>query len=324
MEFTLTYDLDDAGWAEMNIENAEGETNITISYLRDSLRELAEAAKEIGSGANSAEVVFMDEPGHTTLVLNRVDDLLKYEVRWYDPYYNREFKVKLSGETTPARFVSEVKKELRVLFDEYGEAGYIQKWIGHKFPYDLMRELEKIDDIRSSLEKMKACEQEGRKLSEIDTQALLVERVLDLADYDVCDLAVVCRASRSPTTSEFDVEVFKDGELFLAIEVKALSSGQFNIDKRNIGRLTNVDGKWKNRDGDGVGQLRRYCLNWKDRLTRNTIPILTNGERWCLFKSEEFIDEDKAGDFFDIDDSVIQASVGDESFERKIIDYIRC
>ena len=56
------------------------------------------------------------------------------------------------------------------------------------------------------------------------------------------------------------------------------------------GSLSQDKNRYKNSDGDGVGQLKRYCLNWGDKLSENTIPILTNGKKWIFFKKNEFIE----------------------------------
>ena len=324
MEFTLTYDLDEAGWAYLDIEDDGGKINITISYLRDSLREMATVAKELVEGAESARVVFLDEPGETRLVLNRKDDVLSYEVQGGDDWGDRELKVLMSGKTTPTRFVSEVKKELQSLYEEYGEALYVQRCIHYKFPTDLLQVLTRMDEINKTVENINTYEEEVGDISESDTQVLLVEKVLGIAGYDVFDPFVVRRASRSSTRPEFDVEVYRDGKLFLAIEVKAISSQEFNIDQQEIGQIQIKNGQWKNKAKDGVGQLRAYCCNWKNKLTEETIPILTNGERWCLFFPKEFVDEKNASDSFKIEECAIIGSVEDCDFDEMIIKRIRC
>ncbi|MEM4406595.1 MAG: hypothetical protein QXS68_06070 [Candidatus Methanomethylicaceae archaeon] len=155
-------------------------------------------------------------------------------------------------------------------------------------------------EIKAILDVFCTAQKCDRKLSEIDTQVLLVEPILYLAGYDIYDPYIVKRASRSRKSQEFDIEVYKGHILLLAIEVKALSSNEFNINSdRGVGALKEEEGKWKNYGGDGVGQLRAYCLNRRNKVLCCTTPILTNGQRWALFTSRKFLDKESAKDRID-------------------------
>ena len=66
------------------------------------------------------------------------------------------------------------------------------------------------------IKKFEDYEKDGKKISEADTQTVLVESVIDLVGYCVIDPNVVKRASRAGKGSqEFDLEVYKDNRLFL-------------------------------------------------------------------------------------------------------------
>ena len=169
-------------------------------------------------------------------------------------------------------------------------------------------------------------EENGKRLSEIDTQILLVEPVLCHAGYDIFNPYIVKRASRSPQSQEFDIEVYKNGNLFLAIEVKSFNSSEFNIRKFNagnrIGALSKQNQQYENSKEDGVGQLRAYCLNWNNnKISVNVIPILTNGKEWVLFNMRLFRKKPTCP----INREMIrdQAEVTDENFYEKIIKKIK-
>ena len=164
-------------------------------------------------------------------------------------------------------------------------------------------------------------ETNGKKLSEIDTQVLLVEPILCLSGYNLYDPEIVKRASRA-NKQEFDIEVYKKSKLFLAIEVKSLSSQEFNISKinnsNNIGKLKKNNNEWKNLGGDGVGQLRKYCI--ERELSGDTIPVLTNGKEWVLFNMKDFINnvEEKVNSNM----LLSRAYVTDKEFYENIIEKI--
>jgi len=144
----LNYALEDAGWATVSLECGEQRVEMTASYLHDSLRDLASAAKAIAAGRPEVRVVFMDEPGEHQLVWRRMaGDTVEVEVLWYDDWKSLELSNskgvrKLLGATTVAQVRGQVLSELQRLLRENGEAGYREKWVEHDFPAEQLRELE--------------------------------------------------------------------------------------------------------------------------------------------------------------------------------------
>lgn len=144
----LHYDLQDAGWATVTVECGDQKVEMTASYLHDSLRDLASAARALMSSETQATVVFMDEPGEHQMVLRRINDKeVDLEITWYDDW--RSWKMhegpgrrRLSGKTTIAHVRGQVLSELRRLLDENGETGYLGKWGQHPFPIAEMLDLE--------------------------------------------------------------------------------------------------------------------------------------------------------------------------------------
>ena len=134
----------------VSIQDESQSFDITVSYLHDSLRNLAEAAKELRDGADAARVIFMDEPGEIQLILAQGKDTLHYELRWFDDWNSwgmhpdDNFKVVHQGTTTIQQFSGEVNKELKAILKQYGEDGYKERWIEHEFPIDLMRVLQQV------------------------------------------------------------------------------------------------------------------------------------------------------------------------------------
>ena len=150
MGFTLTYELCGAGWADVRIQDGAEQIDVTVSYLHDSLRELAMAARALCYGATQTRVVFMNEPGEIQLHLLRSDETVDFEARWYGDWNSwgmhpdDKYKLLLRGTTTVKRFVGEVYSVLCSLSKEYGLDEYKEKWIEHDFPSDLLNELTKM------------------------------------------------------------------------------------------------------------------------------------------------------------------------------------
>jgi hypothetical protein len=144
----LHYDLHDAGWATVTVECGDQRVEMTASYLHDSLRDLASAARALARGGTEATVVFMDEPGEHQMVLRWINDKdVEVEIMWYDDWrswkmYDGPGRRRLFGKTTAADVRGQVLSELRRVLDENGEAGYLKKWGEHPFPMAEMLDLE--------------------------------------------------------------------------------------------------------------------------------------------------------------------------------------
>ena len=144
----LEYTLAGSGWADASVSDGEFAVFMQVSYLHDSLANLAKAALDMGAGAQEATVVFMDEPGEHQLVLHRREqDALTVELRWYDDWASwglvpvDRYATVLTTRTSRAELRAEVLKVLDRLNETFGPAEYRQLWIEHDFPIDLHQEL---------------------------------------------------------------------------------------------------------------------------------------------------------------------------------------
>ncbi|WP_346881765.1 hypothetical protein [uncultured Algibacter sp.] len=145
--FFIEYKISGAGWASGKIGNNEKTITMGVSYLHDSLKELAQSAIDI-KNAELKTIVFMDEPGEYILLLKRRNDnIIKYELRWY-PDWNSwnlisedNFKLKLKGETTVTKFTNQVRNILIEILKDLTPEEYEEKWINHKFPMDEYKSL---------------------------------------------------------------------------------------------------------------------------------------------------------------------------------------
>ena len=186
-----------------------------------------------------------------------------------------------------------------------------------------------IAKIRARLDRIKRC---SRTLSEIDTQVLLIEPVLQLAGWDVGDPNCIRRASRDPREEAFDIEAClgapnNDNSLRLAIECKSIYSEEFNFSKvcsrAKVGKLKQAtDDRWVNIQKDGIGQLRAYSLNFRAKFSSaDSLAILTNGEKWIVFDNTQFLNNPSEK----ISEKAIKvyAALSDSDFENKIVEIIR-
>ena len=138
----LNYILENAGWAIIEINNGEKIIKINISYLNDSLQNLAESAIEIRNKSEKT-VVFMDEPGEHWLILKKKENNeLHYELRYYEDWASwnliseDNYKIKIKGVTTITNYINEVRNNLVNIYEKHGIENYKLKWIEYEFPIE--------------------------------------------------------------------------------------------------------------------------------------------------------------------------------------------
>ena len=72
---------------------------------------------------------------------------IEYELRWFEDWTNwssknnEKYETKITGKTTLPKYVNEVRKNLKEIYEEFGIENYKAKWIQHDFPIE---EYEKI------------------------------------------------------------------------------------------------------------------------------------------------------------------------------------
>lgn len=145
---TIDYKLFDAGWAEASFSSSSKSHMVVVSYIHDSLRDLAKAAIVLGDEAETVTVIFLDEPGEHQLILDRLSgNNLNVSIRCFEdwttgvPFPETEFTTVFEATTTISLFRSEVARVLTSLLEEHGEAGYREKWVLYDFPMAEYRRL---------------------------------------------------------------------------------------------------------------------------------------------------------------------------------------
>lgn len=141
----INYKLEDIGWATGTIGNGEKGVSFPISYLNDSLKELAESAIDIVSSEQKS-VLFMGEPVDWKLTINNIDNKeITYELKKFDDGVSKDnYTTVLAGNTGIVDYVTQIKNILSAILHEFGIEKYKEKWIQDEFP---LAEYEKLKDV---------------------------------------------------------------------------------------------------------------------------------------------------------------------------------
>jgi hypothetical protein len=124
-----------------------------VSYVHDSLRDMASAAVAMCRGAREVTVVFMNEPGEHHVVFRRLEkDLVQIDVYRHEDWTSwgmdkGEPTLVLTGQTKLAHIRGQVLSVLQRILKEEGPDGYKRRWLEHDFP---ARELAELSQVTSS------------------------------------------------------------------------------------------------------------------------------------------------------------------------------
>lgn len=138
----FSYRLTGTGWAEARVGDGDRSVALSVSYLSDALGELLLAIACLQEGAEEAQCFWEEEPGEYRWLFRREDDavvvtIIAFEDCW--PHLpNEAGEVVFTTKASLKDIATTVVTGCRAVLDNWGEAGYLKKWVEHPFPTDLM------------------------------------------------------------------------------------------------------------------------------------------------------------------------------------------
>ena len=147
MKIGIEYNLEEHGWATVVLTNGVDTYDSCVSYLHDSLGELAQMAIDLKNGVPETKTVFMDEPGELQLIVRVEDDEAYYEARWFNDWASwnmhpeSEYKVVISGRSSTTRIIQQITTVLWNIYQNIGPEQYKKRWVEHEFPIRQFKEL---------------------------------------------------------------------------------------------------------------------------------------------------------------------------------------
>lgn len=152
MAFSITYSLENSGWASAQLTTEQKSEQTTISYLHDTLANLTDAALSLlTTPLIPQKVIFMSEPGESQLRLTpERSGSIQVELRRYDDWQSwgmcpeEKYQCLLQTESTALAFALTVQAVLDNLWLTYGPELYKAKWLEHDFPTNQYCELTRL------------------------------------------------------------------------------------------------------------------------------------------------------------------------------------
>ena len=136
----IGYVLSGTGWATLTFRADAGPVAFAVSYLHDSLGDLARMGLELAKGANTATAVFMDEPGEVHLVVTGDADAMAFELRRYRDWASwgitalDDYEMLEHGAIARVDLVRNIHAVLERLYVDVGIERYRELWVEHDFP----------------------------------------------------------------------------------------------------------------------------------------------------------------------------------------------
>ena len=136
----IGYVLSGAGWATFSFRADAEPMTFAVSYLHDSLGDLARMGVDLVKGAQSTTAVFMDEPGEVLLVVTGDKGDLGFELRSYADWASwgmtaaQNYVVLASGRIRRVELVRNIHAILERIYMDLGPAKYRELWVRHDFP----------------------------------------------------------------------------------------------------------------------------------------------------------------------------------------------
>ena len=136
----IGYVLSGTGWATLSIRADAGLIAVAVSYLHDSLGDLARMGLDLAKGAKSAAAVFMDEPGEVHVVVTGDDDDMAFELRRYRDWASwgitamDDYEVLDHGGIDRIDLIRNIHSILERIYVDMGLDKYRELWVEHEFP----------------------------------------------------------------------------------------------------------------------------------------------------------------------------------------------
>lgn len=135
----ISYALVGTGWSTCVVEAGSQRAEVTASYLSNALSNLVLSALSMASGFRTVVFGFDEEPGEYRWVLEVTDNntvrlrLLEFPELWgHEP--NEAGRLLLEVSTTPVAYAKAVQTCASAVLEQYGAAGYAEKWAEGSFP----------------------------------------------------------------------------------------------------------------------------------------------------------------------------------------------
>jgi len=141
-KFSLNYEVFEHGWAQISIGLGDQLIEQRVTYLHDSLTDLAYMALDLDNGISNLKAKFRDEPGQLDLVVSSIGSEVTIEVhRFQDDANNSNMQLVAKGKSETIRIRHQIFQVLHSIYTELGPEKYKERWKNHEFPTSLYLEL---------------------------------------------------------------------------------------------------------------------------------------------------------------------------------------
>lgn len=149
-DFTFTFTLLEHGWATAQVASTEKTEPLSVSYLGDALGDLARSVIRLFSATDQETVTcsWQEEPGEFRWIMQRFGESIRLQIRMFDDKasrrYNAEGELLFETQCSLLRMATQVQSQMYHVLMEFGEQGYLQRWIQYPFPLSAYQQLTRL------------------------------------------------------------------------------------------------------------------------------------------------------------------------------------
>lgn len=138
--FTFTFTLLEHGWAKAQVASMDKVQPLSASYLSDALGDLARSVIRLFSATEPETITcsWQEEPGEFRWIMRRFGDSIRLQIRMFADTASRkrdeEGSLLFETQCSLLRLATQVQSQLYHVLMEFGEEGYLLRWMKYPFP----------------------------------------------------------------------------------------------------------------------------------------------------------------------------------------------
>jgi hypothetical protein len=148
----FSFQLVGVGWARAEVNGDSGDATLTASYLGDALGDLLDAVGTLLDGAESATCHWEEEPGEFRWKFVREGERVHLVVLALPdnlpPQPDESGAEVFRTDDSLTSIANTIADGAQRVLDEWGEAGYLERWVEAPFPTAQLARVRKLLGVR--------------------------------------------------------------------------------------------------------------------------------------------------------------------------------
>ncbi len=145
--FAFNFTLLEHGWAKAQVASSEKVQPLSASYLSDALGDLTRSVIRLFCATELETIIcsWQEEPGEFRWIMRRPGENIGLQIRLFDDAFthrrDEEGEILFETRCSLLRMATQVQSQLYHVLMEFGEEGYLLRWVTYPFPMSEYQQL---------------------------------------------------------------------------------------------------------------------------------------------------------------------------------------